>query len=182
MYIKRKCRGPDGGRVKKLFRSWFSNLNGGPRVWVRLSQGQASTCAVLRPSEAYYRVIRTWRRLCIVRIIRRTLFVNTYTVRLAEINVRVGSHMNRIIDRQTTNKRVNFEKWKWSIRWIAFVLDLIQRGGVARATKRVLLRLSATDRLTSIIVTFPAATTRFFYYSTPRGSGFIPWSRWNAFH
>lgn len=111
MYIKRKCRGPDGGRVKKLFRSWFSNLNGGPRVWVRLSQGQASTCAVLCPSEAYYRVIRTWRRLCIVRIIRRTLFVNTYTVRLAEINVRVGSYMNRIIDRQTDDEQKG-EFWK----------------------------------------------------------------------
>lgn len=28
----------------------------------------------------------------------------------------------------------------------------------------------ATDRLTSIIVTFPAAATRFFYYFAPHGS------------
>lgn len=51
--------------------------------------------------------------------------------------------------------------------------------------KRARLRLSLDDRLASIIATFPAAATRFFYYaraSLVHGARFIPRSRRNVFH
>lgn len=53
----------------------------------------------------------------------------------------------------------NFEeKWERS-RWFCTRSGRNGGGGII-----------ATDRLTSIIVTFPAAATRFFYYFAPHGS------------